>query len=412
MKSLNILEMKKIEQTVMMMTIRHYRRETKPGTIHVPDATTTSKKNNGRQQPSLLSLLGITKPIIQAPMAGVSTPILAAAVSNAGGLGSLGVGAMTAQTARKTIADTRKLTDKPFNVNVFCHRPAISNEMVEREWCQWLAPVFERYGATPPDSLHEIYKSFLADAEMVQVLLEEKPAVVSFHFGLPSAEVINKLRAAGIRLIANATCLEEAREIEKAGLDAIIAQGIEAGGHRGIFNPLARDDQFSTLALTRLLVREVKIPVIATGGVMDGAGIAAVLALGAQAAQLGTAFVACPESSIDEGYRRAILRSGSVRHTILTKAISGRTARSLVNHFTELAETKSSPPVPDYPIAYDAGKALHVAAKAKGEFGYGAQWAGQAATLVRELPAAELVSLLDGELREVMQRLRGVVKEE
>lgn len=354
---------------------------------------------------SLLALLGIEKPIIQAPMAGVNTPALAAAVSNAGGLGSLGVGAMNAEAARKTIRDTQALTGKPFNINVFCHRPATANETIEREWLTWLAPYFARFGATPPGKLGEIYTSFVEDEAMLKVFLEEKPAIVSFHFGLPSKEVIAALRGAGIKLLASATNLDEAEAVTQAGVDAIVAQGIEAGGHRGTFDPAAQDDGLGTFALTRLLVRNVDLPVIAAGGIMDGAGIAAALALGAQAAQLGTAFVACPETSIDEGYRRALL-GDAARHTIMTSAISGRLARSMVNRFTELGLLADAPTTPDYPIAYDAGKALHAAAKATGEFGYGAQWSGQAAGLARSMPASELVAVLDSELRDCVRGLQ------
>jgi nitronate monooxygenase len=354
---------------------------------------------------ALLCLLGIEKPIIQAPMAGVSTPVLAATVSNAGGLGSLGVGAMNAEGARKVIKETRALTGKPFNINVFCHSPAAADETVERQWLNWLAPQFEKFGATPPASLSEIYRSFLADPAMLEVFLEEKPAVVSFHFGLPPSEVIADLKKAGIKLLASATNLNEAALVAAANVDAIVAQGIEAGGHRGVFDTDALDDQLGTFALTRLLVKEFQLPVIAAGGIMDGAGIAAALALGAQAAQLGTAFVACPETSIDEGYRRAILGE-SARHTTFTAAISGRVARSMVNRFTELGSDVHSPRPPDYPVAYDAGKALHAAAKAKGEFGYGAQWAGQAAALTRSLPAAQLFAQLESELKESVRHLQ------
>jgi nitronate monooxygenase len=354
---------------------------------------------------SLLALLGIQKPIIQAPMAGVSTPALAAAVSNAGGLGSLGVGAMNADAARKVIRDTRALTDKPFHINVFCHRPAIADEAVEREWLRWLAPHFSRFGAKPPEKLGEIYTSFIEDDAMLKVFLEEKPAVVSFHFGLPSKEAIAALKDAGIRLLASATNLKEAAVVAEAGVDAIVAQGIEAGGHRGMFDPEALDEGLGTFALTRLLACNARLPVIAAGGIMDGAGIAAALALGAQAAQLGTAFVACPETSIDEGYRRALL-GDAASHTILTPAISGRLARSMVNGFTELGLVADRPRTPDYPIAYDAGKALHAAAKAKGDFGYGAQWAGQAAALARSMPAAELIAVLESEFRDCVKRLQ------
>jgi nitronate monooxygenase len=356
---------------------------------------------------TLLNILGIAKPIIQAPMAGVATPELAAAVSNAGGLGSLGVGAMTAEVARKAIRATRALTNKPFNVNVFCHEPAHANAAVEQAWREWLAPEFARFGATPPAGLKEIYTSFLVDHDMQAMLVEERPAVVSFHFGLPGAETIAALRRAGIKLFGAATSLDEARQAEAAGVDAVVAQGIEAGGHRGVFDPNAADDRLGTFALTRLLVRKLSVPVIAAGGIMDGAGIVAALALGAQAAQLGTAFVAATETSIDEGYRRALLGAAAQR-TTFTKAISGRIARSMVNRFTELGDDPHAPDSPAYPIAYDAGKALHAAAKAKGEYGYGAQWAGQAAALARELPAAQLFAQLEHEMRECLKQMRDI----
>jgi nitronate monooxygenase len=355
---------------------------------------------------TLLNVLGIDKPIIQAPMAGVSTPALAAAVSNAGALGSLGLGAMNAETARKAIRETRALTNRPFNVNVFCHEPAKPDEAVERAWSQWLAGVFAEYGATPPAVLREIYTSFIVDHAMQAMLVEERPAVVSFHFGLPSQEVIGALKKAGARLVASATNVDEAKRAEAAGVDAIVAQGIEAGGHRGVFDPDGPDDRLGTFALTRLLARACGVPIIAAGGIMDGAGVVAALALGAQAAQLGTAFVACPETAIDDGYRRALL-GDSARRTTFTKAISGRVARGLVNRFTELGDDPRAPQTPDYPIAYDAGKALHAAAKAKGEFGYGAQWAGQAAALAREMPAAELVQRIVVEMRECVREVGG-----
>jgi nitronate monooxygenase len=345
---------------------------------------------------ALLTRLGIRSPIIQAPMAGVSTPAMAAAVSNAGALGSLAVGATDAEGARELIRETRARTDRPFNVNLFCHAPATADPAREARWLEWLAPRFRELGAEPPQAIREIYTSFVSDPAMLAMLLEERPAVVSFHFGLPPQSVIVALKRGGILLFATATHPHEAEPIERAGVDAIVAQGIEAGGHRGIFDP-AVDDELGTLALTRLLVRSSALPVIAAGGIMDGAGIAAALALGAQAAQLGTAFVGCPESSIDEGYRRA-LSSGPSARTALTRSISGRKARSLSNRFTALDGDPGRPAVPDYPIAYDAGKSLHSAARAKGEYGYGAHWAGQAAPLARALPAAQLVRTLEAEL--------------
>ena len=206
-----------------------------------------------------------------------------------------------------------------------------------------------------------------------------------------------------MELIATATNLQEGMAIAGRDITAIVAQGAEAGGHRGSFDPQAGDEYLGTLALTRLLVYRIDRPIIAAGGIMDGAGIAAMLALGAQAAQLGTAFVACPETSIDDAYRRALL-AGAPR-TAFTASVSGRLARSLENEFTALDRDPDRPPVPAYPVAYDAGKALHAAAKSRGEFGYGAQWAGQAAPLSRSLPAAHLVETLYLELQAAIAAL-------
>ena len=347
--------------------------------------------------PRLLELLGIEQPIVQAPMAGVSTPAMAAAVSNAGGLGSIGVGAVSAAAAGEMIAAVRALSSRSLNVNLFCHQPAQADAKREAAWLERLRPEFGRVGAEPPGVIHEIYKSFLADEAMLAVLLALRPKVVSFHFGLPAPDWIRALREAGIVLLASATSLAEAQLAESAGAQAVVAQGYEAGGHRGMFDPDGEDSQLGTVALTRILVRELKIPVIAAGGIMDGAGIAAVLRLGAGAAQLGTAFVATDESAADEGYRAALFGEAA-HHTVMTRAISGRPARCLPNRFTAFGASVPPEDVPSYPIAYDAGKALHAAAKATGDFGYGAQWAGQGAPLARSLPAGRLMSELIAEI--------------
>lgn len=348
---------------------------------------------------SFLEQLGLSLPLVQAPMAGVSTPTLAAAVSNEGALGSISVGATDAAGARSMIEAVRTNTARAFNVNLFVHGQAKANPAREAAWLEWLAPLFAEYGAEPPKVLRTIYKSFADDPEMLAMLLEAAPPVVSFHFGLPSTDVIAAMRARGIYLLATATSLEEARSIEAAGIDAVVAQGIEAGGHRGMFDPTAPDEALGTIALTQLLVRETNLPVIAAGGIMDGAGIAAVLDLGAAAAQLGTAFVACPESAADDAYRAALTGPGA-HHTILTRLVSGRPARSLANRFTALADVVGGRLPPDYPIAYDAGKAVHAAAKKRGEYGFGAYWAGQGAPLTRAMPAAKLIETLRAELEE------------
>ncbi len=346
---------------------------------------------------ALLRKLGIELPIIQAPMAGVSTPEMAAVVSNAGGLGAIGVGSVNAEAARQLIATVRARTDRPFNVNVFCHRPASADAVREAAWLARLGPAFAQLGAKPPAHLTEIYQTFLTDDAMLSVMLAERPAIVSFHFGLPARARIEALRAAEIALLATATNLDEGKAIAAAGIDAVVAQGYEAGGHRGVFDPAGLDEQLGTMALTRLLVKKLDIPVIAAGGIMDGAGIAASLKLGAAAAQLGTAFVGCPESSADAGYRAALF-GPAAEHTVMTTAISGRLARCLANRFTALGVGLEPGAIPDYPIAYDAGKALHSAAKAAGEFGFGAQWAGQGAPLARAMPAADLVARLRNEM--------------
>ncbi|MEM7327503.1 MAG: nitronate monooxygenase [Pseudomonadota bacterium] len=346
---------------------------------------------------SILTNLGITVPIVQAPMAGVSTAKLAAAVSNAGGLGSIGIGAADALGAETMIADLQALTDRPFNVNLFVHSSPHVDPEREAQWLQALSPSFAAYGAQPPETLRTIYTSFAKDDAMLSMLLRMQPSVISFHFGLPSHDRIAALKAAGCVLLSTATNLDEAQAAEAAGIDGVIAQGFEAGGHRGVFDPSLPDTNLGTLALTQLLVQRISLPVIAAGGIMDGRGIASVLALGAHAAQLGTAFIACPESNADAAYREALMGQ-SAHNTIMTRSISGRPARCLSNRFTDWASASQDLSVPDYPRAYDAGKALNAVAKSAGEPGFGAQWAGQGAPLARALPAVDLVKILMREL--------------
>jgi nitronate monooxygenase len=346
----------------------------------------------------LLQRIGVALPIVQAPMAGTSTPRMAAAVTEAGALGSIAVGAVDAAGARAMIQAVRDATAGPFNVNVFCHGPAVPDPARQARWLAALTPVFARFGAEPPAAIGEIYTSFVADPPMLDLLAETRPAVVSFHFGLPPAAAIARLKAAGIVLLASATSLGEAEQAAAAGVDAIVAQGYEAGGHRGVFDPSAPDGRLGAMALTRLLASRIGLPVIAAGGIMDGAGVAAALDMGAEAAQLGTAFIACLESSADAFHRDALFGPGAAM-TEMTALISGRPARCLPNRFTALKDAElRGLDAPDYPIAYDAGKALAAAARARGEGGFGAQWAGQGAPLARALPAAELVAVLAEEL--------------
>lgn len=346
-------------------------------------------------QRSLLDVLGIQYPIIQAPMAGTSTVQLAAAVSNAGGLGSLGLGSASVESAREQIRALKAATNKPFNINFFCHQPAHRDSRLEQQWLAYLAPYFAEFGTTAPSELNEDYASLVNNQAMLVMLLEERPPIVSFHFGLPNIDTIEALKAAGICLLGCATSLHEAQVIEQAGLDGIIAQGFEAGGHRGTFN-VENDLQLGLFSLLQLIKQHCSLPLIAAGGIMDGAGIANVLKMGASAAQLGTAFILCPESAANTQYRAA-LRTTKAYQTAVTAVISGRPARGLVNRMhQEIA--RFSADLPSYPAVYSAGKALHMAASKQGSADFAAHWAGQSAPLAREMPAKLMVQTLIKEL--------------
>lgn len=350
--------------------------------------------------PTLLQRLDIQHPIIQAPMVGVSTPELAAAVSNAGALGSVGLGASTAEQGRMLIEKTRQLTQRPFNVNLFCHAPAQFDEARNSAWLAHLAPLFKEFGGEPPQALKEIYTSFTADDAMLQMLLQERPAVVSFHFGAPEAGWISQLKDAGIFTLGCATTLAEARLLGERGIDAIVAQGAEAGGHRGVFDDRpGHDAQLGLIPLLRLLVTHLDLPIIAAGGLMDGASIAAALQLGASAVQMGTAFILCPESCATAAHRAALL--GERGHdTRITHSISGRPARGLRNRLYLEHLAGNVPVAAEYPLAYDAGKALHALASSKASNDFAAEWAGQGAPLARAMPADKLVMTLVKECAE------------
>ncbi|MBE3638705.1 NAD(P)H-dependent flavin oxidoreductase, partial [Mangrovicoccus algicola] len=334
----------------------------------------------------LLDLLGTRIPIVQAPMAGVSTPAMAAAVSEAGALGSLGLGATGPAAVRRAIEEVQALTAAPVNVNFFCHAPPRRDAGTEAAWIARAAPLFEGFAATPPGRLREIYDSFRETDAFLDILLELRPRVASFHFGLPRPDQMAALRAAGLVLVASVTSLAEARAAEAAGCHALVAQGWEAGGHRGIFDPDAPDERLPLRDLLAALAGRVGVPVIAAGGIMDGAGAAAALRRGAAAAQLGTAFASCPESAADAAYRDRLAAGGE---TVMTAAISGRPARCLSNDFTRWAQDAPPAAIPAYPCAYDLGKALNAAAAARGVTGFGAQWAGTGAGCGPAVPAAE-----------------------
>jgi nitronate monooxygenase len=351
----------------------------------------------------ICKLLGIEHPIIQSPMAGTSTVAMAAAVSNAGGLGSIALGASNHVHARKLIEEMLDTTDRPFCLNFFCHAPAEHDVEREARWLCHLEPYFAQFDAKPPAGLKEIYKSFVEDEDMQDLVLSMPPRAVSFHFGLPPGPCIGALKKAGCVLLASATSPEEARQIEDAGIDIVVAQGYESGGHRGIFEPSKGDPAIGVVELVRAIRKQTTLPIVAAGGIMDGQGIAAIMAEGADAAQLGTAFVLCPESSAHDEYRAA-MKSARARETVVTAAISGRPARCIPNRLFTDVGAPGHPPLPDYPIAYDGTKALNAAASKRGNFDFSVNWAGTGAALAREMPADELVRVLARELAESKNR--------
>jgi nitronate monooxygenase len=343
---------------------------------------------------SLLKRLRLTAPIFQAPMAGVATPALAAAVSNAGGLGGLGVGTAGVEAARKMITEIKQLTSKAYNVNLFVHQtPNKPEPKLDTAFLEALKPLYEDAKMERPKNLPEAALSFLDDQSLLDLLLEMKPPVVSFHFGLPPPETIKRFKELGIVLMATATSLDELHRVEEAGLDAVIAQGQEAGGHRGVFNPNGPDELISTIDLVRLFAKHTSLPIIAAGGIMDGRDINRALQAGAIAAQLGTAFIPCPETTADDGFRQA-LKDARPEDTVFTRLVSGRPARGLKNRYTELEKEFGDTQIPDFPIGYKLTKELSAHAKKAGVEGYEARWAGTEAARSRTMPAAELVSAL------------------
>ncbi|SDY61141.1 NAD(P)H-dependent flavin oxidoreductase [Acinetobacter kyonggiensis] len=339
---------------------------------------------------TLLEQLDIKHPIFLAPMAGVSTPQLAAEVSNQGGLGSLGLGASSAEAARQQILETQALTHQAFQVNFFCHQSSALDHDLAKQWIQYLIPQFEKYNAVPPTELECIYPSFLDHDDYLNLVLETKPKAVSFHFGIPHPHQIQALKNAGIMTMVSATNLVEALAIEAAGIDIIIAQGIEAGGHRGIFNETF-DSAVKTSDLVQLLKKHCHLPIIAAGGLMNGHQAQRLIQLGAEAVQLGTAFVQCKSSNANAAYRKALFNTPI---TQITESISGRPARGLINHWHTQIDRPERPNVATYPYCYDLGKQLNAAASAQGDFGFSAFWAGTNVAQIREMEAADLVNQL------------------
>ncbi|RJG07575.1 nitronate monooxygenase [Noviherbaspirillum cavernae] len=336
---------------------------------------------------TLQSLLGIELPIIQAPMAGVQGSALAIAVSNAGGLGSLPCAMLTIDAMRKELAAIKENTGKPFNVNFFCHTPPAVNAEREAGWRTALSPYYREYGIDA-DAIPAGPGRAPFSAEAADVLEEFKPAVVSFHFGLPSADLLARARSWGAKILSSATTVEEARWLEAQGVDAIIAQGLEAGGHRGIFLSDDLTTQVGTFALLPQIVRAVKLPVIAAGGIADAKGVAAAMKLGAAGMQVGTAYLLCPEA-MTSAVHRAALKSEAARHTALTNLFTGRPARGIVNRIIrELGPISAAPPA--FPLATAAIAPLRAKAESEGSGEFSPLWSGQNASGCREIPAAEL----------------------
>lgn len=344
---------------------------------------------------TLQSLLEIDLPIVQAPMAGVQLSALAVAVSNAGGLGSLPCAMLAPDAMRKELSALRAETTKPYNVNFFCHaQPAPSAER-EAAWRKALAPYFAEYGIEPA-TISSGPGRLPFSAEAADVLEEFRPPVVSFHFGLPSKELLARVRAFGAKVLGSATTVDEARWLEARGVDAVIAQGVEAGGHRGNFLSDDLTAQLGTFALVPQVVRAVKVPVIAAGGIADAKGVAAAIALGAAGAQVGTAYLLCPEATTS-ALHRAALKSEAARHTALTNLLTGRPARGIVNRvMKELGPLSALAPA--FPLATAAIVALRAKAEAQGKTDFSSLWSGQNASGCKEIPAAQLTRELSARL--------------
>jgi nitronate monooxygenase len=324
-------------------------------------------------------------------MAGVQLSALTIAVCKAGGLGSLPCAMLTVEAMRKELAAIRAATDRPFNVNFFVHTPPAADARREAAWRGAFAPYYREYGIDP-DSIPAGPGRAPFTAEAADALEEIKPAVVSFHFGLPSTDLVRRMQKWGAKILASATTVDEARWLEAHGADAIIAQGVEAGGHRGNFLSDDISTQSGTFALVPQVVRTVKVPVIAAGGIADAKGVAAAKALGASAVQIGTAYLLCPEATTS-AVHRAALKSEAARNTALTNVFTGRPARGIVNRvMRELGPINAAAPA--FPLATSAITPLRSKAEAQGRGDFSPLWSGQNATGCREIPAGELTRAL------------------
>lgn len=350
----------------------------------------------------LLDLIGIEVPIIQAPMAGSTGSAMAVAACEAGALGSLPCATIDPDKARAEMGVIRQQTGKPFNVNFFCHTPPDPDPAKDAAWKAGLAPYFAELGLDADASAPAVNRAPFDDA-MCDLMVEMKPDVISFHFGLPEAALLNRVKAAGCMVLSSATTVAEARWLEANGCDAIIAQGSEAGGHRGMFLSDDIATQVGTMALVPQVVDAVSVPVIAAGGIADGRGIAAAFALGAAGAQIGTAYLFTPESLVSDLHRAALIDARDDQ-TALTNLFSGRPARGIMNRIMRDAGPMSDA-APAFPTAGGALAPLKAKAEAQGSSDFTSLWSGQAASLGVEIGAGDLTRRL---AEDALRRLKSL----
>lgn len=339
--------------------------------------------------------LGIDLPVIQAPMAGVQDSALTVAVSSAGALGSLPGAMLDVDQLRSELTAIKSQTDKPFNLNFFCHELPVPDADRESRWLSALQPYFAEYQINATDIVMGPPRAPFSH-EVADVIEEFRPGIVSFHFGLPATDLLQRVKAWGATVIASATTVQEARWLELHGADGIIAQGLEAGGHRGIFLSDDLSTQVGTFSLLPQIVQSVNVPVIAAGGIVDAAGVKAALSLGAIAAQVGTAYLLCSETKTSQIHRAAI-KSEDSQHTAITNLFSGRPARSIVNRvIREIGPISSD--TPGFPLAATAITAIRKLAEDRGSGDFTPLWCGQNATGCKEISAAQLTRELAADL--------------
>ncbi|MCU7994783.1 nitronate monooxygenase [Shewanella glacialipiscicola] len=339
----------------------------------------------------LTRLFGIELPIIQAPMAGVQGGALTIAVSQAGALGSLPCAMLSPEALHTELTHIRTQTTKPINVNFFCHQEPAPQAVKQAAWLNQLAPYFTELGVNPDAQTVGQQRSPYTSAQ-AEVLAKFKPEVVSFHFGLPNDDLLLEIKSWGSKVISTATTVAEALWLEAHGVDAIITQGLEAGGHRGHFLSDDLTAQLGTFSLLPQIIAAVAVPVIAAGGIVDAKTVRAAMAMGASAVQVGTAYLLCPECTTSK-LHRAALQSEAAQHTALTNLYSGRPARGIVNRFmAELGPINQA--VPDFPLAASAVAVLRSVAEEQGLDDFSPLWCGQNASGCKVIPAAELTRLL------------------